>query len=946
MNTDEFKALNRLAAQAADLSPDERAAWLASLGPEHDALKPRLLRVLARIDATASDDFLASPPSLTGIDTASDAGPRRGFEPGTMVGLYRLVRELASGGQGAVWLAERTDGMVDRPVAVKLPTGLARPGLADRMAREREILARLTHPNIARLYDAGVTEQGDPFLALEYVDGVSIERHVRDRRLDIDATLRLFLQVVDAVAYAHGQLVIHRDIKPSNVLVTSAGQARLLDFGIAKLIDDGPERDSTMTIVGGRALTLAYASPEQVAQQPLGVATDVYSLGVVLYELLCGRRPHVPVRNTTGALEDAILHGDPTPPAEAATDRTRRTALRGDLGSILVKALKRAPGDRYVSVGAFGDDVRRYLQHQPVSAQPDRLGYRLQKFVARNRVAVLATAAVMIAIVGGAGVAVWQAREARAQRDRADTVREFMTSVFRDIDPALRGSGRALTATDVLAQAVERLEGQNGLDTEPAVRAELRRVLGASFLGVGDAPRALGVLPRALSETVALHGADSDDAIDTEIRLANALYLAGKADEANAALDRVKGALERGGRQQSELFVQQAALRSEIIINRGGFRKPEALDAARAALAAAEGALPAVHVLRARAHQQLAAVYRWRNEDALAADHAEKAYRMMLELRGGDAKHISVVMAENEFGRALYQAGRTKDALDHLKAAVDNSRESLADDPLLRQHLLGTLANSQLSYGEVKEGLANLDEAVALPLKGVELSPAYIAGQQFVRARAYLAARRIPEALAIYDRSVADFTRLGDTATLATVRAERAEALVRLGRLDEAEREVGPMIAGRKGAIAPAVRRAVWLASEIRRQKGDRAGALVLAREAVDFEPTNTANKIARAQFQTSLAHLQLVAGDVKGAQATIEAALEALDRNQGVMNPIRADALTVAGPILIAAGRGAEGLDALERVNAFWQGFDPRLPEAAAAAQGLRAAQAATPRR
>jgi serine/threonine-protein kinase len=260
-----------------------------------------------------------------------------------MVGLYQLVRELGQGGMGAVWLAERADGLVKRAVALKLPHGAwRRAGLAGRMARERDILATLEHPHIARLYDAGLTTAEQPFLALEYVEGVPIDQYcaATDSRpaLGLRAKLRLFLQVAQAVAYAHGKLVLHRDLKPANILVTRDGYVRLLDFGIAKLLADGEVKETRLTQFAGRALTLDYASPEQIRAEALAVTSDVYSLGVVLYELLTGSRPYKLKRDSRGALEDAILEAEPPRPSNAAPPENG-ASLRGALDTILLKAL-------------------------------------------------------------------------------------------------------------------------------------------------------------------------------------------------------------------------------------------------------------------------------------------------------------------------------------------------------------------------------------------------------------------------------------------------------------------------------------------------------------------------------------------------------------------------------------------------------------------------------
>ena len=293
--------LSRLLDEALDLSPDARARWLATLGPEDEALKPRLLALLDHAPSVQAADFLGTIPTME--IGASDGAEEASDTAGTTVGPYRLLRQLGEGGMGTVWLAERSDGLLKRPVALKLPKDARRrAGLAERIARERDILAALTHPNIARLYDAGSTADGQPYLALELVEGVAVNEYVERERLEVPARLRVFLQIARAVSYAHANLVVHRDLKPSNILVTRDGQVKLLDFGIAKLLDDNGGGNTPLTELSGRPLTPEYASPEQVTGEPLTVAADVYSLGVVLYELLAGVRPHRPGRPSRAAL--------------------------------------------------------------------------------------------------------------------------------------------------------------------------------------------------------------------------------------------------------------------------------------------------------------------------------------------------------------------------------------------------------------------------------------------------------------------------------------------------------------------------------------------------------------------------------------------------------------------------------------------------------------------
>ncbi len=411
IDRDRWPDLDRLLDEGLDRPSDERDAWLAALPDELDALKPQLRDLLSRAAEVETDDFLGTLPK---IGAAVEDMLPAGGQAGAIIGPYRLLREIAQGGMGSVWLAERVDGLFNRRVALKLPHGAAAAtGLAERMARERTILATLEHPNIARLYDAGITADGQPFLALEYVDGRPLDEHAgapgTDGALDLRARLELFVQVGQAVSYAHERQVIHRDLKPANIFVTEAGEVRLLDFGIARILDHGEAHDTHLTQLGGRALTPDYASPEQILGESLTVATDIYSLGVVLYELVTGARPYRLERHSRAALEDAILKAEPARPSDAAAPALRGP-LRGDLDNIVLKALKKRPSERYASVRAMVDDVTRHLQGRPVLARPDSRRYRLQKFVVRNRLALAAGGSVVLAAIAIA--ASWQALHA------------------------------------------------------------------------------------------------------------------------------------------------------------------------------------------------------------------------------------------------------------------------------------------------------------------------------------------------------------------------------------------------------------------------------------------------------------------------------------------------------------------------------------------------------
>jgi serine/threonine protein kinase len=397
-----------------DLPEDARGAWLEGLLEPFPGAKVLLAKMLAEDASGAGDPLLDTLPKIS-ADTAAHSAERSGLQAGNRIGIYALVRETGQGGMATVWLARRTDELIQRPVALKLPhLHLQSARFAERFARERDILANLTHPHIAHLYDAGISPEGQPFLAMEFVAGETIIEYCAKQELGLDERLQLFLQVLAAVEYAHTQGVIHRDLKPSNILVREAGQVVLLDFGIAKLIVAGQAEQTELTLHGGAALTPHYASPEQIRGETLGPTTDVYSLGVLLYELLSGQRPYELTGSTRGALEQAILSTEPRRPSEVVTQKPRtgdtgsspqtpRSRLRGDLDTIVLKALKKTPTERYPTAGAFAADLQHYLRHEAVTARPDTITYRLRKLAHRHRSALQVAG---LAGLAGAAIAI------------------------------------------------------------------------------------------------------------------------------------------------------------------------------------------------------------------------------------------------------------------------------------------------------------------------------------------------------------------------------------------------------------------------------------------------------------------------------------------------------------------------------------------------------------
>ena len=456
----------------------ERAAWLQRLAlpPAQQAALQGLLAQRAQLEA---QDFMATLPPLAAAPPAAG----HPFVCGALVGPWRLLQALGQGGMNVVWLAQREDGQLQRPVALKMPhAGPGQDLLAQRMLRERRILASLEHPNIARLYDVGLTEAGTPYLVMEYVPGDNLLVHADQAQLAVPQRVQLFLQVVAAVQYAHSRLVLHRDLKPPNILVSPEGQVKLLDFGIAKVmakagqtgVDAGA--DAELTLRAGRQLTPRYASPEQRLGQEPGIASDVYALGVVLYELLCGQHPHEGAAASAAQFEAAVLHDDPRPPSRQTASAPQARQLRSGLDAVVLKALAKSPDQRYPTADALATDLQRWLSGRPVAAQAPGLADHLGKFVRRHRVGVAMASLATVALLAAGTLAVVQGLAARQQAERAGAARDFLLELFAESSPE-RLAGAQLTATEVLERG--RLKAQASLHGQALLQAEL-------LAGIGD----------------------------------------------------------------------------------------------------------------------------------------------------------------------------------------------------------------------------------------------------------------------------------------------------------------------------------------------------------------------------------------------------------------------------------------------------------------------------
>ncbi|MFN3703670.1 protein kinase domain-containing protein [Thermomonas sp.] len=567
MDIERWQRLSPLLDALLELAPDLRADHLQTLRGEDPALAAELERLLA-LDA---DDpgFLDTPFVTLPV----------GVVPGARLGPYRLERLLGEGGMGQVWLAERADGLYERKVALKLlRPGLADPQLRQRFDRERDILARFAHPFIARLLDAGIDQNGQPYLALEYVDGEAITRYCQSRQLDLPARLDLFRQVCEAVSHAHANLIVHRDLKPSNILVTPAGQVRLLDFGIAKLLDV-PALPVEQTRTGVRAFTLHYAAPEQIRGEPVTTMTDVYSLGVVLYELLTGSKPYRLKRQTDAEWEEAILDGVPQRPSQAAaraepaacrpyTPARLARALAGDLDNIVLKALAKCPARRYVSAEALSQDLLNYLRGRPVRARGERAGYRMRKYVQRHRWAIGAIVAVLAVLSSALGVVGWQAQRALREAERAQAMQRFVAELFQD---AGTSANTPIDLRSLLDMGI--LRGERSLARQPQTRAELYGTVAQLRLGLGDYREAAELLDRQARLLDTLPDAPASLRLEAAALRGSARHQLGDAGTCAAQLQPLEGVARR---EEQRLPQQAAAFYTQLGRCRRDLDQPEA----------------------------------------------------------------------------------------------------------------------------------------------------------------------------------------------------------------------------------------------------------------------------------------------------------------------------------------------------------------------------------
>jgi serine/threonine-protein kinase len=905
MSREEWERLEPVLDVALELPPGDRSSFIERTCATDDLLGRRARAVLGAADLAG--DFLEQPVDacaarllLEVAEEAEEAGLAFEASESTTserIGPYRLVRELGRGGMGAVYLAERADEQYTRRVAIKVvPAGPFGRELRTRFLLEQRILASLEHPNIARLYDAGVGEDGAPYFVMEYVEGRPIDVYCDEERLPIPARLALLDQICDAVDFAHRKLVVHRDLKPANILVSNKGGVKLLDFGIAKLLRSEDDRGTAVTgLAGFRVLTPQYASPEQLRGEPISTATDVYALGVLLFELLAGHWPYRLKDNSPLSVERAVLEQDPEKPSEAIArppepvdgargavlspvSERRSTSpaalkrqLRGDLDNIVLTALSKDPQRRYASVQRLRDDVRRYLDRRPVSARPATRRYRMGKFVRRHRVAVAAAALVAASLAVGLAGTAWQAQAASREARRADRVRQFLVELFEVSDPD-QSKGESITAQALLSRGAERINEELG--DEPEVQAEMLGVLGTIYQKLGLYDQARPLLEEAVAVRRSLHGPRNLDVAESTANLASLLYDQGEYQRAEE-LARGAMAVRRELRGAEDTLVAASMTDLAAILNARG-RHEEAESLYRAGLQV-DRKLGARRAVATDLSSLSVALWR-RGEYSEALPLAEEALALRRELHGDEHTLVAV---------DLFNLATILMALGEYERAETLLRECLA----MRRKLLGD------GHPHVALTLSNLGDLLQRQGRLEEAEKAH---------REALAIRRA----AFGDGHLEVATSLNNLGVVLYFEGDRA------GAADQF-RKVLAIWRRELGETHPNVLTVLNNLGATLRDLGDLEGAeralreaLALRRQALGDEHPDV------AQSLNNLAELLARKGDYVEAEANFRAALSTWREALGDDNPTLAYALVGLGRMMLTQGRCTEAepllLDAL----------------------------------
>ncbi len=829
MAPDRWKQINDVFERAAALPPHEREAFLeTACGSDLDLREE--VRSLLAYDNNAQG-FLRNP--TTPIDSRLVAVPAADLA-GRRIGSYRLIQQIATGGMGSVWLADRADQQFNKQVAIKLiKRGMDTDEVLRRFHAERQVLARLEHPNIARLHDGGATDDGLPYLVMEHIHGTPLDEYCNHHSLTIHARLELFRHVCDAVQFAHRNLVVHRDLKPANILITSNGEVKLLDFGIAKVLeDDVAGRSLGVTRIDQRPMTPEYASPEQIRGEVITTSSDIYSLGVVLYELLSGRRPHSFNSHSLTEFERVICEVEPMPPSQAVatpnTDtaprcgldpRQLRRTLAGDIDTIILKALRKEPQRRYSTVEQFSDDIQRYVDGRPVLARSGARLYRARKFIRRNRWAVALVTTVFLALSTIALVTSNQSRRldrerkaaldakqiaqennvrAEAEANRTRTALRSFRDVLALTDPN-EANTRQISARELLDQAAERIHSQHA--DQPDVEAALQVTIGTAYQNLGLLEQAETHLQRAVDLCERLDSSPNMQLSESLSALGVLRHRQGKLPEAEILLRRALDmGRQLGAGHYSELTVLLATLGS-LRNTQGDLKEAESL--LREALSLAKKQFGDDHRYVAVSKGELGHLLRERGN----YEEAESMYREALAFHESqqDSRTADYTAILNSLGELLARQKRCPEAEPMLRKALDACTTIFGREHANTAFVLNNLGNLYQDCGNAGEAEAAYRESLSIRRKllgdrNLEVATSLNNLGSLLNAQGRLdeGEAELRNAIDIYQENVGD-----KDWRVANSRSHLGECLIRQERYSDAEKELVASVKGLRSTLGP-----------------------------------------------------------------------------------------------------------------------------------------------
>lgn len=897
MDIERKRRLFTLVRQVLDADTEEREALIAAASagdPAFDAEARALLgeRAAGVLDRRAAD------VAARLADTGDGALPA-----GTTIGAWRIVRVLGSGGMGTVHLAERDgDGYIQQGALKLIRRGMDSDALLARFRRERQILSRLDHPNIARLLDGGVAADGRPFLVMEYVNGESLAAWSARTGADPAAHVALFLAICTAVAHAHRQLIVHRDIKPGNVLVDADGHPKLLDFGIAKVLED--TADPAHTATGGRFLSTAYAAPEQAAGALVTTAADVYQLGVLLFELLSGQRHSAfdtaarPALRLALARETAGAAGPPGVPARG---------LRGDLGIIVARAADPDPARRYAGVEALADDLRRWRDGQPILARADSAAYRTRRFIGRHRTTVALGVLAVAGLLGGTALALWQAHRAEDEARLARAAQAFLTDVF-DASAPDSAAGERITARELLDRGAEKIHTE--LTDQPRLRAEMLLTLGRLYRQLGQYPQAAALLAQVRDgDTATTQPAYRPALLELAVVERERAHL----DEAGVLLDSVLA-----GPVEPALRARALTERALLHEKRGAFAA--GLDDVRAALAIDAGRGPEGRVDRARDRQAEALLLTrlGRFDEASAA--FEEAIATAVGALGEDDTRVAQI--RNDYAVLMLSRSLPVEGEAEARKALDARRRRLGDRHPAVAESLQVLGGALRQQNKLDLARRAFEEAVALQtaalgenhgdLANTLNSLAIVAGSQF----------RFAEAETHLRRSLAIQQAIGQqgTSSVATTAANLAAVLIRRGNYEEAATLLDDALAVHRAALGeghPAIANDENILAQLASRRGDHDAAERHARQAVAIADAAMRPGRETAAIRQTLAQVLLHGGQPAAALAAAQASLALFTQVGAAGEPRALQSLAIQADALAALGRADEARPLAEQVMA-----------------------------